>query len=108
MMTSRYRSSMLSKDLLDLVDAFDQRIDFALRAIEIEAGTRRRRDAELLMQRLRAMVPGAHRDPVAVEDLRHIVRVDSVEGERRHSALLVRRGAEQVQPWYFLQPLERV
>ena len=52
-------------------------------------------EAELVEQRLGAMMPGAHRDMMAVEHGRHIVRVDAfeIEGQDAEPAL---PGADEV------------
>src|SRR5512137_1076784 len=110
MMISRYRSSMfvsLPKDLLYLVNPLHQPVDLFRGGIEIKAGPRGGLDAELLMQRLGAVMPGAHGDTVPVEDLGDIVRVDVVQGEGRHPALLRCGRTENLQPGDLFQAIER-
>ena len=63
----------------------------------VEAGERGAgggRDAEALHHRLRAVVPGAHGDALAVEDRADVVRVDALEHEGEHARLLARRADE--------------
>ena len=51
---------------------------------------------------------GADSDPVPVQDLRHIVRVNAFEGERRHAAFILGGGTENLYPGDFLEALEGV
>src|SRR5436190_1417062 len=73
------------------VQTVDELVDLLLHRVEIEARAVRRRYAELLHQRLAAMVPGTDRDALHVENLRDIVRMDAVDVER-HDAGTARGG----------------
>lgn len=68
--------------LADAAEAVDQPVHVRHGVVHGERRPRRRRYAELAHQRLRAVVPGAHADPVAPEDLPNVVRVRALERER--------------------------
>ncbi|MBV6464816.1 MAG: hypothetical protein PGMFKBFP_00081 [Anaerolineales bacterium] len=53
-------------------------------------------------------MPRADGDPVPVEDLRYVVRMDAVQRERRDGSLLVRRGAEDLHAGNLLETFQRV
>src|SRR4051812_49935890 len=72
----------LSEDLTDLVQPVDESIDLVAHRVEVEAGAVRGRDPELLHQRLAAMVAGADRHALPVQDLRDVVRVNALDVER--------------------------
>src|SRR6202050_3161699 len=103
MMTSWYRSSSISgapgvetsldtarrsacatsssEDLLHFAEAGDQRVDSLFGVVESDRGARGGGYAEPLQHRLRAVMPGAHGDALAVEDGAHIVRVHAFQHE---------------------------
>ena len=60
------------------------------RRVDVERRAGRGREVEPLVERHRAVVAGADRDPVAVEDLGHVVRVDARQVERDDAAAQVR------------------
>ena len=60
------------------------------RVVDVERGARRRRHVERRHHRLRAVVPGANRHAVTIEDLPDVVRVHAFEVERDHAAALLR------------------
>src|ERR671922_2768061 len=89
-MTSRYRSSAdiaLPEDTASLLDAVDQPVDLLGHRVEVEARPVGGRDAEPRHQRLAAVVPRSDGDPLRVEHLRHVVRVNAldVEGDNPRS-----------------------
>src|SRR4051812_24763071 len=59
--------------------------------IDREADANGRRLAESLVKRLRAVLPGAHRDRVSIEQRRHVMRVDARKVEGDDAATLLRR-----------------
>ena len=92
------------------MEALDQAVDLLGRRVDAEAGAGGGGDAEAVHQRLGAVVAGAHRDAVAVEDLGDVVGVDALELERdRAERAPGERGrAEDAQARHLGQPLERV
>src|SRR5215218_7912753 len=96
------------KQLPGALDAGDEAVDFLGRRVDVEAGAVRRRDPELLHQRLAAMVTRANGDAFQVEHLRHVVRVDPGEVERHDSGATLGRRPEQRHAGDLGQPLERV
>jgi MFS family permease len=85
------RRSVQPHDAADLVKPVDQPLHVARRVVHGERGTRRRRDAELAHQRLRAVMAGADTDALAPEDFADVVGMGTVERER-HERTTVRRG----------------
>ena len=85
-------------------------VDVLGRVVEVEARAVRRRDAELAHQRLAAVVAGADRDAVEVEELRDVVRVRpaGVEVEADDPGAPVRRRAVQRHARDLAELLERV
>ena len=61
-----------------------------VRRVDAEAGARGAVEAEAVHQRLGAMMAGAHRDALAVEQRRDVVRVRPVEREADHAAAVLR------------------
>ncbi len=84
-------ASVELQDAADGAEAVDQPIEVDRRVVHGERRPRRRRYAELAHQRLRAVMPGAHADPVAPEDLTDIVRVSTLERERHERSAIGRR-----------------
>jgi MFS family permease len=82
-------------DATDLVEAVDQPLHIGRRVVHREGRSRRRAYAQLAHQRLRAVMPGSHADPLASEDLADVVRVRAVERERDERAA-VRRSQRAV------------
>ena len=70
------------EDAAGVVEALDQAVDLLTCGVDAEAGARGGRDPEAVHQWLSAMVAGANRDPVAVEDFGYVVAVDALELER--------------------------
>ena len=70
------------------MEALDQAVDLLAGRVDAEAGAGGGGDAEPLHQRLGAVVAGADRDAVAVEDLGDVVGVDALEleGDRAERA----------------------
>src|SRR3954463_15683893 len=79
-----------SEELSRALERVGELVDLGLRVVDEERGARGRGDAQLLRERLRAVVPGADRDPLLVEELREVVRVDAVDLEREDAAALLR------------------
>src|SRR3972149_12289425 len=63
------------EDLLHAADARYQRVDFRHGVIERERRTRRRRNPEALHHRLRAVVAGADRHTLLIEQRADVVRM---------------------------------
>ena len=66
-----------------MLQAVGQAVDVVAVGVDVEAGARRGRLAEPLVERLRAVVAGADRDRLAVEQRGHVVGmgVRQVEGD---------------------------
>src|SRR3990172_2136508 len=89
MMTWRYSSSSsascrayssslvgaIREEAAGLAEGVHEDVHFLLRIVHVEAGPRRARDAQAAHERLRAVVAGAHRPAVAVQDGADVVRV---------------------------------
>ncbi|CDF40080.1 unnamed protein product [Chondrus crispus] len=65
-----------------LLERLDKYVHLLPRVINVQARPRRRRDAQFAMQRLRAVVPGAHGDALQVEHSRQVAAVHAVDVER--------------------------
>src|SRR3712207_1413959 len=74
-------SPLRGEDGVCLVEGGDEAVDVLGRGVDVEAGAGGGDEAELTHQRLAAVVAGADGDVFAVEDRRHVVRVDVAEGE---------------------------
>ena len=85
-----------------------KQIDFGRRVVEIEARPRAGGDAEPVVQRLRAVVAGADRDALLVEQLGDVVRMRLRRREAHDAGLVLGRRAEDPQAVDLLQPLVRV
>src|SRR5438067_1096744 len=90
------------------VQSVDELVDLLLHRVEIEARAVRRGDAELLHQRLAAMMSRADRDSLHVEDLRDVVGMDAVDVERDDAGAALRGRAVQGDARHLAQPSERV
>lgn len=88
-------ASVQLHDATDLVEAVDQPLHVGRRVVHREGRSRRRAYAQLAHQRLRAVMPGSHADPLASEDLADVVRMRAVERERDERAA-VRRSQRAV------------
>ena len=75
-MSRRPTRSFAAKDPLDLVKATRQPIDFGQRVVEVKAGPGAGLNAQPLVQRHGAVVAGADRDAVAIEQLGNVVGVN--------------------------------
>jgi len=58
----------LAKELVAELQALNQRIHLRLCVIHGEAGTARGADGEVIHERLRAVMPGPHRDALFVQN----------------------------------------
>src|ERR1700722_6570714 len=80
------RSRRLAEETLSVPDTFRQGIYLGGGVVDIEACPGAGLHAERPVQRPRAVVPGPYRDAKLVENLAHIVRMDSVHLERDGTA----------------------
>src|SRR4051794_24880065 len=97
-MTSRENWSSDTEGLLDAQEPGGEAVDLLLDGVQVEAGPVRRDDAEALHQRLAAVVAGADRDGVEVEDLRDVVRVDAGDVEADDARATVGRRTPRRDP----------
>src|SRR6266571_1802860 len=82
-MTSLYRSSSdTPEDLPGAVERANQRIDFRLSIVQIEAGPSGPGHVELVSQNHAAVVASPHGDPFVVQYSAEVVRVDLAKVER--------------------------
>lgn len=58
--------------------ALDQTIDLFFSVVKSERGSRRGRHIKSFHDRLRAMMPRAHRDALPIEDGSHVMRMNIV------------------------------
>src|SRR3989442_788075 len=65
-----------AEEFLRLPQPLDERVDVVAGVVEVQRRTRAGGHAEALVQRLGAVMAGAHRDAVSVEHLADVVRVD--------------------------------
>jgi hypothetical protein len=79
------------------LDRGGEPVDLVERVVERERGARSRRHPKELHHRHRAVMAGADRDAVLVEDRAEIVRVHPVDDEG-HEARLLGRGADHGEP----------
>src|SRR6266511_4777160 len=98
----------VSERLVDLVQALDEAVDLLGDRVEVEARPVRGGDAESGHQRLAAVVSGADRDALPVEDLRDVVRMDALEVEGDDPGAPLRWRPKEAQPGHVGQALERV
>ena len=80
----------LPEQVVAQLQRLDQLVDLGARVVEAERGPAGGGQAETGHQRLGAVVPGAHRYPLAVDDRRDVARVRAAgerEGEERPLAL---------------------
>ena len=63
------------------MQGLDEAVDLVRDRVDVEARAIRRGHAELAHERLAAVVACPNRDPVEVEHLRDVVRVDAVDVE---------------------------
>src|SRR5438128_2790573 len=96
-------NSPRSERLLDLVQALDEAVDLLGDRVEVEARPVRGGDAEPGHQRLTAVVPGADRDALPVEDLGDVVRMDALDVERDDPGAPLRRRPKDVHPRHVRQ-----
>src|SRR2546423_9768257 len=73
------------------VQSVDELIDLLLHGVQVEPRAIRRGDSELLHQRLAAVVSGADRHALHVENLGDVVRVDAVDVERHDAGAALGR-----------------
>src|SRR5215831_10649891 len=113
----RYRSSIaidapfLSLEREDGARAsqrIGQRVDLGGGRVDVEASAGGRDQPQALMQRLRAMVSGAHSDGVAIQQRGQVVGMNLTEGEADRAAAPSRRGAVDRQVGNRAQALHRV
>src|SRR5437667_608588 len=79
--TCRTRSTS-GEDLLDLLDAGDERVDVVEIVVDVEGGPRGRGKIEALHEGLGAVMPGTDADPLDIEDRGNVVRMGAVDRER--------------------------
>ncbi len=82
-------------------------IDLLHRIVEVEAGARCARHAEAAHQRLIAMMPAAHGQPVLIRERGQIVRMRSIHDEPNQRAALSGR-PQNACTRQFAEPLGRV
>jgi hypothetical protein len=75
-----------AEPLADLSYRAHERVDLVLVVVDPHRRSNRRRFANPLRERLRAMMPCAHADLLRVEELRHVVRVHAFDGETHRTA----------------------
>src|SRR6188472_3048932 len=92
-MKSRYRLSISggAEDALRGADGIGQAVDVVEVVVNREAGTRRGRQVVPLHERLRAVMAGADSDPMPVQDLGEVVRMNAVHDEADDAGVLVGR-----------------
>ena len=102
-------ASVQLEDSPDVVEALDQAVDLLAGVVDGEAGPGGRGDAEAVHEQLGAVVAGADRDAVAVEDLGDVVGVDALELEGDGAdAVGAARRAEDAQAGDLGEALQRV
>src|SRR5674476_967908 len=69
-----------------MFDTVDENVNLGFGRVEVERGPCRRLDAESLVYWLRAVMTRTHRDPLRIQQLAHIVRVDAVDLEADRAA----------------------
>src|SRR5204863_8091640 len=89
----RGRRSSSVEDLLGLSHAFSEALDVRDQVVDVEARAGRRGQAELGVERHRAVVPRSDRDPFVVQDRRDVMGVDVVDREGDDAAALRGGGA---------------
>src|SRR5712691_5978947 len=88
----------VSERLLDGVEALDEAVDFVGDRVEVEAGAVGGGDAEPGHQRLAAVVSGANRDALPVEDLGDVVGMDVLDVEGDDPCALLRWRSADAHP----------
>jgi MFS family permease len=86
----RPAASVQLHDATDLVEAVDQPLHVGRGVVHREGRPRGRAYAQLAHQRLRAVMPGSHADPLTPEDLADVVGMRAVERERDERAAVGR------------------
>src|SRR5207245_3351954 len=79
--TCRTRSTS-GEDLLDLLDAADERVDVVEIVVDVEGRPRGRGEIEPLHEGLGAVMAGPDADPLDIEDRGDVVRMGAVDRER--------------------------
>src|SRR4051812_19384872 len=79
-------TSHSSEELLGRANSVGQGVDVVVAGVHVEGRAGRGRNAVAPHHRPGAMVPHADGDPVVVEHLAHVVRVDALDGERDGTA----------------------
>src|ERR1051325_3147152 len=87
-----YRST--AEKLLNLLHDLDEAIDLLRRVVKIKTRARGRLDAQLVHQRLVAMMSAAQRDAALVRQFGHVVGMDAVQ-EKAHESGAADIRAEQ-------------
>ena len=88
-------NSATTKHTFRIADGLAQSVNFRRCVIEIEAGTARGSYAKSLMQRHSTMVSCANGDPVAIEQLSDVVRVNPLNDKTDDAGFVIQAGAEQ-------------
>ena len=82
-------------------------VDLVMRRVDREAGARGAVQTEPVHQRLGAVMAGAHRDALAIQQRRHVVRMRPIQRERHHAAAIL-RPAQDVHALDRVEPRQRV
>src|SRR5258708_3639665 len=86
----------------------DELVDLLLHRVQIETRAVRCGYAELLHQRLTAVMAGANRDALHVENLRDVMRMDPLDVERDDACAPLGRRAVERDAGYVREAPERV
>lgn len=85
---------------LDALERSDQGVEILACVVGSEGRAHRRFEAEAAQNRLRAVVPRAHRDPLLIEQSSDFFRLLTVEHEREYTGFFD-RSADQGEPRHF-------
>src|SRR5678816_1657786 len=97
----RYRSSIATdappfrlerEDGARALERLSQRVDLGGGRVDVEAGASRSDQPQALMQRLRAVVSGAHGDGIAIQQRGQIMGMNLAEREADRAATSLRWG----------------
>ena len=83
-------------------------INFFFHIVDIERGSRRSIDIEMLMSRLSTVMAGADGDPIGIQDVRNVMRVDAIVNKGEHAALVFRLRTVNLNTRNFFQTFECV
>ena len=85
---------LLREEFLNLFDDFDEHIHFRFRVVEIETGSRRGFHAQLVHQRLRAMMPAPQRHAALVRERHDIVRMHIFQEKTDQASAIIFRAKD--------------